>query len=269
MLGWHVGLFVGDNNLNHNLLAKLERAPTLLKALQRFARMVSAEASHLQLGVQGRRDDIIFYTHYSNMKNVEGYTSSQGYQLALFVDLIRRFAGQHWVPDEIGIESPIVPAVVKERFPGTRILTRQRVGYIAIPRSCLALAARRYSARNDGGSVLMTRNFDYVDTLRALLKPYLAEGYPSAQLASSLMDTSLRTMARKLSAGGTAYRTLVDDLRFESARKLLERTRKPIGEVASAVGFEDPAHFARMFRRVGGLSPREFRKATKAGAPVE
>jgi len=269
MLGWHVGLFVGDNNLNRNLLAKLENAPTLFNALQRFVRMVSAEASHLQLGIQGRRDDVIFYTHYSSMKNAAGYTSSQGYQLAIFCDLVRRFAGEHWVPDEIGIESTIFPAVVKERFPGTQILTRQRVGYIAIPRSCLALAARRYRAKNDTGSVLITRNFAYVDTLRALLKPHLAEGYPSAQLASSLMDTSLRTMARRLSAAGSTYRAVVDELRFESAREQLERTSGPIGEIARAVGFDDPAHFARMFRRIGGLSPREFRKATMAGGSRE
>jgi len=109
--------------------------------------------------------------------------------------------------------------------------------------------------------VLLTDRFDDVETLRALLGPHLAEGYPSAQFAASLMDTSVRTLARRLAAHGVTYRTVVDELRFEVARDLLQNKSERIGDVASAVGFEDQTHFARMFRRIGGLSPRDFRKS--------
>jgi len=34
-------------------------------------------------------------------------------------------------------------------------------------------------------------------------------------------------------------------------------------DIGHAVGFDDPAHFARMFVRIAGLSPREYRKATQ------
>ena len=264
MLGWYAGRFVGDNNLNDALLRKLESAPTLYQALKRLIRMVSAEASHLQLGILGRRDDILFYTHYSNMKDLPGYTSSQAYQLEAYLDLIRHFVGQQWVPDEIGIEIPIVPSVAEEHFPGSRILTHQQVGYIAVPRSCLHMAARnRDSDATRAEPLALTKKFDYVDTLRVLLEAYLAEGYPSTQLAASLMETSVRTLARRLTAAGVTYRTLVDEVRFNAARKLLQETGAPISGVSSAIGFDDPAHFARMFRRVGGLSPRAFRQATQ------
>ena len=100
-----------------------------------------------------------------------------------------------------------------------------------------------------------------IDYLCALLKPHLADGGMSATLAASLMDTSLRTLQRRLSASGTTYRTVVDELRFNEAKKLLENTSARVIDIAAAVGFDDPAHFARMFRRVGGLSPREFRNS--------
>ena len=259
MLGWHVGRFVGDHNLNRGLLSKLEHAPTLFQALQRLIRMSAAEASHVKLDIRERRDDIILFTHYPDMKDVPGYASSQAYQLGIFVDLIRHFAGAHWIPDEIGIEHPIVPAA-EELFPGSRILARQPVGYIAIPRSCLHLAPRRDDSEESGKDSLITPGrLDYVDTLRALLKPYLSGVRLSAPLAASLMDTSLRTLKRRLSASNTTYRALVDELRFNEARKLLDNTSERVIDVAGAVGFDDPSHFARMFRRVGGLSPREFR----------
>ena len=94
MLGWHVGKFVGDHHLNHKLLEKLETAPTLYQALKRLIRMVSSEASHLQLGIIERPDDILFYTHYSTLKDWPGYTSSQAYQLEVYLDLIRQFLGR-------------------------------------------------------------------------------------------------------------------------------------------------------------------------------
>ena len=264
MLGWHVGRFSGDRNLNRGLLRKLENAPTLLQALQRLVRMVAAEASHLQLGIRERRDDVIFFTHYPDIKELPGYHCSQAYQLEVYLDLIRHFAGKHWVPDEIGIEYPTVPAPVEEHFPGSRILARQRVGYIAIPRSCLHLALPRADSEEGGKDSLITsERFNYVDTLRALLKPYLSGDGLSAPFAASLMGTSLRTLARRLSASGLTYRAVVDELRFDEAKKLLESTSARVIDVASAVGFNDPAHFTRMFRRVGGLSPREFRKALR------
>jgi AraC-like DNA-binding protein len=264
MVGWHVGRYVGDQNLGRGLLRELEHSPTLYQALQLFVRLVSAEASHLQLGIIERRDDILFYTHYSDMKEVAGYTSSQGYQLEIFVDLVRHYVGKHWAPHEIGIEYPTVPSVVEERFPDARILTSQRMGYIAIPRSCLHTPPPGADpGAGEGGTLAITREFGYADTLRELLKPHLAQGYPTARLAAALMDTSLRTLARRLSESGVGYRTLIDELRFDSARELLRTSGARISDVADAVGFEDPTHFTRMFRRVGGLTPREFRNANQ------
>jgi AraC-like DNA-binding protein len=263
MLGWYVGRFVGDLNLNRTLLQKLEKAPTLLEALRRLIRMVATEASHLQLGICERNDDVIFFTHYPDLKQMPGYYSSQAYQLGVYLDLIRHFMGRDWVPEEIGIEYPIVPAVVTERFPGSRILARQRMGYISIPRHCLHVAGPRNDSIESVEDSENTGSLDYVDTLRALLKPYLSDPLFSAELAASLMDTSSRTLVRRLSASGTTYRAVADELRFSVAKELLESSSARIIDIAHEVGFDDPSHFARMFRRVGGVSPQEFRKSLR------
>lgn len=266
-LGWHVGRFYGDRKLSAPFLRKLETAPTLYEALKRLVRMVSAEASHLQLGILERRNDILFHTQYSTIKDWPGYKDSQAYQLEAYLDLIRRFVGRHWVPTEIGIETPTVAPVVKAHFPDSRIRTNQRMGYVAVPRSCLHIAAR--TDGSDVGSrdsLVLAGKFDYVDTLRALLRAYLSDGYPSAQKVASLMGTSVRTLARRLEDFDLTYRTLVDEVRFDAAKDLLVDTDARISEVARSVGFEDPAHFSRMYRRIAGLSPRDFRKAVQGRA---
>jgi len=261
-LGWHVGRFVGDHNLSDSLLRRLETAPTLYQALKRFIRLASAESSHLQLGILERRDDILFYTNYPDMRNVRGYHDAQAYQLAVYSDLIRHFLGERWFPEVMGIEHPVVPAGVEECFPGCRVLPGQRVGFVSVRRDCLHTAApARQSEPTIDEPLVLTKDFRFPDSLAAVIRTYVPEGYPSAKKMAPLMDTSVRTMARRLVEHGLTYREVVDKVRFNLARELLQDASLTVGDAAYATGFSDPTHFARMFRRVSSLSPREYRES--------
>ena len=266
-LGWLVGAYSGDHNINAGLLRKLETAPTLLQALRGLMRMISAEASDLDIGIYERRDDVFFCLHYAGMREAPGHMISQAYQLAVVIDLMRHFLGRHWAPHEIGIESSLVPSIAEEHFPDSRILTQQQSGYIAVPRSCLHRAALLRDAKVGGeDNSALTKDFDYIDTLRAVLEAYLSEGYPTERFAAELMNTSVRTLTRRLSIYGLTYGALIDELRFNSAKARLQKPSARIGDVALSVGFNDQGDFARMFRRVGGVSPREFRNAARSQA---
>lgn len=48
-------------------------------------------------------------------------------------------------------------------------------------------------------------------------------------------------------------------LRIERVKELLVGTSLPVGEIATATGFEHTEYLSAMFRRECGLSPREFR----------
>lgn len=49
-------------------------------------------------------------------------------------------------------------------------------------------------------------------------------------------------------------------VRMELAAHLLHESGLRIGDVAAAVGFDDPYHFSRAFRKFHGLSPRDWRR---------
>jgi AraC-like DNA-binding protein len=264
MLGWHVGRFVGDHNLAASLLGRLEGEPTLYEALKAFVRLATSESSHLHIGIAERRSDILLFTHYPVMRGVPAYPVSQAYNIGVFVDLIRHFVGRSWVPEEVGIESREAPKVAEEMFPGCRILAQQGFGYVAVPRALLhsAACAPHPEARNED-SLVLTKDFSFAETLGTLLHAYLPGGYPSAQLAASLMDTSVTTLGRRLANCGTTYRSLVDRVRFRAAKTLLENTDMRVTDVGLAIGFDDSSNFARMFRRIAGLGPREFRRASQ------
>ena len=55
-------------------------------------------------------------------------------------------------------------------------------------------------------------------------------------------------------------------LKIGKARELLEFTRRSVDQIAWAVGYEDPASFRRLFHRIIGLSPGDYRQRFSAGA---
>lgn len=52
-------------------------------------------------------------------------------------------------------------------------------------------------------------------------------------------------------------------LRVSRAKSLLRRSDHPVTEIAFQVGFNDSNYFARQFRRVANLSPRDYRKSMR------
>jgi hypothetical protein len=86
-------------------------------------------------------------------------------------------------------ESADAPGVAKSIFRGSLIRSEAPFGFIRIPRNMLATAAPdRLTAT--GSQIILTESFGYVDTLRALLRPYIGEGYPPARFAAELVGTN-------------------------------------------------------------------------------
>lgn len=71
---------------------------------------------------------------------------------------------------------------------------------------------------------------------------------------------SPRTLGRRFrQATGHSPVGYVQRVRVEMAKRSLETTREPIEEISWAVGYEDPASFRRLFKRITGLTPGEYR----------
>jgi AraC family transcriptional regulator len=50
------------------------------------------------------------------------------------------------------------------------------------------------------------------------------------------------------------------DLRMNEARRLLRETNESIVNIALDVGYSNPSHFAKLFRRENGLTPSKYRR---------
>lgn len=58
---------------------------------------------------------------------------------------------------------------------------------------------------------------------------------------------------------GQSFSEILNNVRIEEAKKLLEDPSLRIGDVADAIGFMDMAHFSRVFKKQVGISANEYR----------
>ena len=62
---------------------------------------------------------------------------------------------------------------------------------------------------------------------------------------------------------GMSLQEFLQRVRIEEACRLMEQGELQTARVAQSVGYGDAKHFARVFRRIKGVSPRAFRSRTK------
>ena len=96
----------------------------------------------------------------------------------------------------------------------------------------------------------------------ALMEAAIEEPVPLGELTQRT-GVSQRQLERlcKRYLGATPAQYYVQ-LRLERARRMLRQTDMSVAEVAIACGFVSLSHFAKVYRRHYGLSPREDRKAS-------
>ena len=105
---------------------------------------------------------------------------------------------------------------------------------------------------------------DHGDAIVVEAQEWLRTSYAVAAPVTELVERSglpERTFKRRF-ARATGYSPIayVQHVRVEEAKRRLERTSAPVDAISYAVGYEDPASFRRLFKRVTGVTPGAYRR---------
>jgi transcriptional regulator GlxA family with amidase domain len=115
-----------------------------------------------------------------------------------------------------------------------------------------------------GPYVVFSPPTDHGDAVVRELQDWLEDHYASPSLVEELVQHSglpERTLKRRFTrATGLAPIAYVQRLRVEEAKRRLERTDTPIDEISWMVGYEEPAFFRRLFKRITDITPGEYRR---------
>lgn len=107
-------------------------------------------------------------------------------------------------------------------------------------------------------------NSDIVNQFEYNLKQYFSEEYPDTipsvayfAAKAKLSPSYFSDLIRKET--GTNPKDFISLFMIEEAKRRLVETGDDISEIAYRLGFEYPAHFTRMFKRLVGITPKEYR----------
>jgi transcriptional regulator GlxA family with amidase domain len=110
----------------------------------------------------------------------------------------------------------------------------------------------------------MTRPRQHSDAVIADCQSWIAERYAEPNPVSRMVARAAlpeRTFKRRFRrATGYAAVDYVQVLRVEEAKQLLEATSKSVDSIAASVGYENAAFFRRLFKRLTGITPAQYRQ---------
>lgn len=58
----------------------------------------------------------------------------------------------------------------------------------------------------------------------------------------------------------TSFITFINQVRVDQSKQLLRKGDMKLSEVATTVGFEDQSYFTKVFKKITGTSPLQYRK---------
>ena len=184
------------------------------------------------------------------------------------IAIIRSVTDPAWCPRELSFSSHIrPPEVIYNAYPNTRIFCAQPQTSITISTSDLLKTYGKVGATAlDPQTLIKVTNvyheaaaWELPSYLRALVKPYLTDGPIKIDSVSEITGISTRTLQRNLKENGSSYSQIIQEARFELACSHLNNQNMKVIDVAIALGYENPQHFSRAFRRFAGITPSEYR----------
>ncbi len=264
------------SDFNVELRSTLLRASNLEAALQVFFRLAKVEQSAVAYRIKRTVNDVSIYGSFDFAMPPAAGSCSEWLRIMSLIAVIRKFTGNGWVPTVIALQSSREPRQqVCQAFSQTLFITGQRETGIVFPASLLRLANTTQSLRHatvaKPAKIADARNqmsWDFPTSLRQLIETYLDEDNSDIRLAASIIGCSVRTLQRRLSEYDLSYREILQQARISRATTLLREPSRKIIDVAYAVGYDDPSHFARAFKRMVGITPRTYRTTLQATGPV-
>ena len=262
-----LGLRVGDAS---EIDALGELGPALRRSATLGAAIALAERYQTRRFNSGERIWLVEQRHEAVLHRWfspalrRGRQAVSDYSLMFVLKLLRLAAGPHWRPSEIDFEGPRPAHAARLDEFAYRLRFEQPVTRVIFPRELLALPLARPVAtpRGHGGAVAPPARelpLDFDGSVRGAIAALLQLGRPDLRSVAEAAGTSVRSLQRSLSKSGLHFTELVDEARFERARRLL-RDAVRVVDVGADLGYSDAGNFSRAFRRwSGGQSPREFR----------
>ena len=256
----------GIRGLQQTVVEKVAAQPSLYLGLRQFCELAYLESSRVAIWLDERHEEIRLCHRGSLPRQVGGQPEMSWWAIGILIQIARLYLGPRWMPNLIGYpaQTEDLEAAVGF-FPNTMFIPDPQITWIAIPRRLLASGPRvGRSAPLRGYPHNEAPPADLLTSVKQLIELRLADNPLKIEEAAECAGVSTRSFQRYLASEKCTFKDLVVEVRFGSAKRMLAESNLPVTSIAPLLGYTDPSHFARAFRRVTGVSPREYRRSVNS-----
>lgn len=265
----HFGLLVGEKaDLSSfgivGLLAKNSAdVETALRSLVRYMHL-HVRGARVNLTADG---DLVVLEYQIYQARVQGNDQVGDGAVAVAFNLVRDLCGNEWTPVEVRFAHRLPENVspyegffqTPLRFDSGQYGVAFSTSWLNQPIPDNSPELRQLIQQEiDKRDIRQEANF--LDQVRSLLRTTLVTGHSSADQVAELFSMNRRTLNRHLNALGTNFREVVDEIRFEIARQLLEDSAMDVAQIALFLSYANASAFTRAFRRWSSTTPARWRK---------
>jgi AraC-like DNA-binding protein len=268
----HFGLLVGQHAGASSLGALgylMRSSPTVGDALTVFSRHLEVQDQGGTVWVDSEGGhSILGYTLFD--AEIESLDQIMACAIAIGTNILRSLCGPQWHPDDVlfAFSRPKYVRPYQQFFGVTPRFDADRTGIVfqshllrtPVPSADVLLHKLMEERVRE---LKPTPEDDVATQIRRLLRTMVTSPNCSATAASEGIGMHRRTLNRKLAAAGTTFHQQREEARPELACQLLENTRTAVLDIATILGYTDPASFTRAFQRWTGSPPTQWRRSRR------
>ena len=248
----------------------LRSSPSLEKGLDRLARYGRLVSDRVATRTHQKGAGLLFLIHDTGTTPL--HPARTEFALAIALKLARDSPGTNITPVGVSFAHPAPDDIAEHRrfFQGrvrfaagsSSMSLSASDGARPMHEADAALASiirrRLENALGDRdrktGGVMSTR-------VRRILVERLGQSDLTLDVVATTLAVSRRTLTRHLAEERASFREILDNVRSDFARALLQDRSLSIGDIAFFLQYSEPAAFHRSFRRWTGRTPQAFRES--------
>lgn len=248
----------------------LRSSPSLEKGLDRLARYGRLVSDRVAARTHRKGDSLLFLVH--DTATTPLHAARTEFALAVALKLVRDSTGADITPVQVSFAHPAPDDLAEHRrFFHGRVRFAAGSSSMSLSASDASRPMREADAALSG---IIRRRLENAlgdrdrssagatsERVRRLLVERLGQSVLTLDAVAEALALSRRTLTRRLAEEGASFRHILDEVRSDFARALLQDRTLNIGDIAFFLQFSEPAAFHRSFRRWTGVTPQAFRES--------
>jgi AraC-like DNA-binding protein len=206
--------------------------------------------------------------------SITGIDQFYDLSIAIAFNTVRDLCGSCWRPARVTLphKAPADIRPYRAAF-GTNVRFDEAEAAIVFDRFYLgrplaaSTEAERLKLLDRAARIESMLDMTIVERVRRCLRASLPTRWLSEDEAAAQLMVSPRILRMRLADAGSSFWTIVEELRYETARQYLATSLLEFSDVALMLGYSEASAFSRAFRRWSGVAPSAWRERLAAASP--